>query len=242
MDKALKEALKQIKEEDSHVQPPACECSERMDSINEDPGLALMLDLIHEQEKQVVIQRDQLIKDFSDKGYSPFDLGEPSEISEGLYEFEKRLYNLDVSYASGVLKIHIPALLPHRKYTSAAFFEPFRVLLRKYLDGHTEQYRALQSETINGAVLIVRHAYHAARLVKDNDNFELRTVINILNDLGYIYTDSGDYLSIFLTAGIEGVDYTELCLMSKDKFTKVVTNNVASEEKHLYGSEEQQTE
>ena len=63
----------------------------------------------------------------------------------------------------------------------------------------------------DGAVLIVEHSYRSADMVRDSDNVELKQVIDLLHFLGYVDSDRGTELNIFLTCNTDQ-NKNETCL------------------------------
>lgn len=133
-----------------------------------------------------------------------------------IYRFEKELIDISIVEKDGIIKIEIPGLLPHRKSKPNILFLQ---LLREEISnfskncGTTDYWEISQ----DGVLLIFQHCYNAEFLVRDNDNPEIKSVIDILVEGGLIKNDGGDYLSVLSTAVIEMEAKTRILLVPKQK-------------------------
>ncbi|MCD8109038.1 MAG: hypothetical protein LUE14_02915, partial [Clostridiales bacterium] len=182
-----------------------------------------ILETLKKKETEVNILRQQACDYFDRYGYAgrePGPAGRPVFYEDQLYHFEKALYGMHICYADKTLQFVIPAVLPHRESgQEPAYFKPFCTMLERFIKENPGDYEAARKETARGAVLVIRHSYKTGRLVKDNDNYEIRMIINALHAHQVIRTDRGDYLDIFLTAqGEPGDDQCRIYIMSKETF------------------------
>lgn len=118
---------------------------------------------------------------------------------------EKQNFHISVSYdGRGFLEIHVPALLPHRKSMPGTFFyAPLTESIMEFMKKNNRIWKQIQNTMTDGAVLVIRHNYATRAQVRDNDNIELKSVIDCFCTCGLLKKDTGDYLSVFSTAGIK---------------------------------------
>lgn len=128
------------------------------------------------------------------------------------YIFEMNLWDISVTQKDQMLKIQIPELLPHRKAKpECVFMYTLRQALYQYVVADPKRFSRLKEHWKNGAVLIVEHSYRSADMVRDSDNVELKQVIDLLHFLGYVDSDRGTELNIFLTCNTDQ-NKNETCL------------------------------
>ena len=133
-----------------------------------------------------------------------------------IYKFEKELIDISVVEKDGIIKIEIPGLLPHRKSKPNILF--LRLLREEITNfskncGTTDYWELSQ----DGVLLVFQHCYNAGFLLRDNDNPEIKSVIDILVEGGLLKNDVGDYLSVLSTAVIEKEPRTRILLVPKKK-------------------------
>ena len=128
------------------------------------------------------------------------------------YIFEMNLWDISVTQKDQMLKIQIPELLPHRKAKpECVFMYTLRQALYQYAVADPKRFSRLKEHWKDGAVLIVEHSYRSADMVRDSDNVELKQVIDLLHFLGYVDSDRGTELNIFLTYNTDQ-NKNETCL------------------------------
>lgn len=111
-----------------------------------------------------------------------------------------------------MLKIQIPELLPHRKAKpECVFMYTLRQALYQYAVADPKRFSHLKEHWKDGAVLIVEHSYRSADMVRDSDNVELKQAIDLLHFLGYVDSDRGTELNIFLICNTDQ-NKNETCL------------------------------
>lgn len=116
-----------------------------------------------------------------------------------LYEEDKATLNINVTYADGELVITLPALLPHRKTKHSVLFgETLQTALKEFRK--TDDYREFRETQTGKMLLAIHHNYKTPWMVRDNDNIEIKTLIDSLTYTGIIPTDKGNFLSVYLTA------------------------------------------
>lgn len=133
-----------------------------------------------------------------------------------IYKFEKELIDISVVEKDGVIEIEIPGLLPHRKSKpNILFLQLLREEITNFSKncGTTDYWELSQ----DGVLLIFQHCYNAGFLVRDNDNPEIKSVIDILVEGGLLKNDVGDYLSVLSTAVMEKEARTRILLVPKQK-------------------------
>ena len=84
--------------------------------------------------------------------------------------------------------------------------------LYQYAVADPKRFSRLKEHWKDGAVLIVEHSYRSAEMVRDSDNVELKQAIYLLHFLGYIDSDRGTELNIFLTCNTTDQNKNETCL------------------------------
>ena len=129
------------------------------------------------------------------------------------YIYEMNLWDISVTQKDQMLKIQIPELLPHRKAKpECVFMYTLRQALYQYAVADPKRFSRLKEPWKEGAVLIVEHSYRSAEMVRDSDNVELKQAIDLLHFLGYIDSDRGTELNIFLTCNTTDQNKNETCL------------------------------
>lgn len=129
------------------------------------------------------------------------------------YIFEMNLWDISVTQKDQMLKIQIPELLPHRKAKpECVFMYTLRQALYQYAVADPKRFSHLKEHWKDGAVLIVEHSYRSADMVRDSDNVELKQAIDLLHFLGYVDSDRGTELNIFLTCNTTDQNKNETCL------------------------------
>lgn len=133
-----------------------------------------------------------------------------------IYKLEKELIDISVVEQDGIIKIDIPGLLPHRKSKPNILFLQ---LLREEITNFSKNFGTTDYCELSqdGVLLVFQHCYNAAFLVRDNDNPEIKSVIDILVEGGLLKNDIGDYLSVLSTAAIEKEARTRILLVPKQK-------------------------
>lgn len=128
--------------------------------------------------------------------------------------FEEKLLGLSVREEGCIVRISIPALLPHRRSKPECMVAgPLLDMLQKFLDnGGGAEFR---KKSGSGVLLVVSQSYRTPWMVKDNDNIELKVVIDTLVLSGLVSGDRGDNLSLLSTASVEGRDNCDLILIPK---------------------------
>ena len=123
------------------------------------------------------------------------------------------MWDISVTQKDQMLKIQIPELLPHRKAKpECVFMYTLRQALYQYAVADPKRFSRLKEHWKDGAVLIVEHSYRSAEMVRDSDNVELKQAIDLLHFLGYIDSDRGTELNIFLTCNTTDQNKNETCL------------------------------
>ena len=125
------------------------------------------------------------------------------------YIYEMNLWDISVTQKDQMLKIQIPELLPHRKAKPECVYIHW-ARLYQYAVADPKQV-TLAEHWKEGAVLIVEHSYRSAVMVRFH-NVELKQAIDSLHFLGYIDSDRGTELNIFLTCNTTDQNKNETCL------------------------------
>lgn len=219
MAKTLEDILAKIQPEDSHVAD---------DTQMADDGFAegLMNEteyILRRMETFSIALRNHLIKSKLQKYISSTVEYEyqKRKILHEVYGKEQELYSLKISYDAGILHIQIPAVLPHRNAKPGVVYaDSLMFMMQEFKENEPGLFSEAQQEFSDGAVAVIRHSYDRADLVKDNDNVEIKRVIDLLHLSGFIKTDRGDYLSLFLTARTSPSEssFTDVFVMSKQRF------------------------
>lgn len=148
-------------------------------------------------------------------------------ISQELYQFLNELeeeelindYHLSAKYENDILEITLPDLLPHRtRNDNIPYIKALQNLLIILQKENKEKLKE-QFEN-NRAVIVIRHSYKNRAMVRDNDNTELKKVIDLFQIAGIIPTDRGDYLMHVHFADTKQTDqsYTKIFLTDWEKF------------------------
>lgn len=205
--------------------------SEVRDVINGFYGRELndMEYLLRQLETMSYILRKQLVQ-IKTGSLLPYCLDDEAEkylVEKELYEREKNIFRLDMGYQSEIFEIQIPAVLPHRKTKpTVVYYEALDFGLQEFISENSDQYSEIRKNTQDGAVIVVQHSYFTSYMIRDNDNVEIKQVIDLLHIHKYILSDRGQYLKIFLTAEQEKnikEDHTTILLMSKRRFQTWIT-------------------
>ena len=219
MKKTLEDILATIQPEDSHVTD---------DVQMADDGFAdgLMNEteyILRRMETFSIVLRNHLIKSKLQKYMlSTVEYeNQKKKILHEVYGKEQELYGLKISYGAGILHLQIPAVLPHRNAKPGVVYaDSLRFMMQGFKENEPGLFSESQQEFSDGVVAVIQHSYETADLVKDNDNVEIKRVLDLLHLSGYIKTDRGDYLSLFLTARTSPSEssFTDIFVMSKQRF------------------------
>lgn len=150
-------------------------------------------------------------------------------VSQELYQFlndmeQKELvddYHLTAMFENKMLKITFPDLLPHRiRNDNIPYVKALQNLLNDMKKNHNEEIAEIS--TSERAVMVIKHSYKNSAMIRDNDNTELKKVIDLFQIAGIIPTDRGDYLMHFHFADNKKSDnsHTTIYLMSLETFQK----------------------
>lgn len=182
--------------------------------------------LLRNVEEEAIKLRNYLAKSDYFEGIA--DAVEEKTDAIDLRSYERNIYGIDISFVDDdMINIKIPAILPHRKTKpDLVYADLFRDILIEFKNGNPGRFEVFQKALEKGAVIAVVHSYQTSWMVRDNDNVELKKIIDILVRTGYLREDSGTWLSIYLTALIQKTDdvHTNLFIIPKRKFVDFVKN------------------
>ena len=108
---------------------------------------------------------------------------------KGLYFFEKELTGIEIQELDGCVRLLLPALLPHRRSKP------------EFMAG--ESGGKFREKSKNGVLAVFCHSYQADYMVRDNDNVEIKAVLDTLVLARLLPSDRGDFLSV-LSMAVQG--------------------------------------
>ena len=132
-----------------------------------------------------------------------------------------KLHGIRVEYESGVLKVELPGLLPHRKnkYTDY-LYKPVTMALENWCIRRQEQGEEIpQFERAAVCFLHVYDRKQSVARVRDHDNIEEKQMIDALG-MFFLVSDGGLYLDTFHTSTLGEEDKTCLFLMAQETFPR----------------------
>ena len=150
-----------------------------------------------------------------------------ARMKKNVLNFERELYDIQVSFSDGILILRCPVILPHRCTIPASVFDnAVDDALKDFMEKDRGCYLRLKEENRHGAVIVFNHNYKADYMVRDNDNIETKNIVDMLVKKHFIGTDRGTSLSIFHKAEYRNdvhENSSEVLLMSKGHFCDWVT-------------------
>lgn len=132
-----------------------------------------------------------------------------------------KIHGIRVEYESGILKVELPGLLPHRKnkYTDY-LYKPVTMALENWCihcQGQGEEVPQFER-----AVICFLHVYdrkQSVARVRDHDNIEEKQMVDALG-MFFLVSDGGLYLDTFHASLLGEEDKTCLFLMEPEKFPR----------------------
>lgn len=121
---------------------------------------------------------------------------------KGLYFFEKELAGIEIQELDGCVRLLLPALLPHRRSKpESLFIKPLFVAAQEFMAGKSGG--KFREKSKNGVLAVICHSYQADYMVRDNDNVEIKAVLDTLVFARLLPSDRGDFLSV-LSMAVQG--------------------------------------
>lgn len=155
--------------------------------------------ILRRMETATISLRNLLITTPYFEGVS-FEL-EDEKYKREMMDYEKKLYGMEIAIEDNIVKIMVPAIIPHRRARTDSVYDS---TLREYLfNFETENkpfFTQFREDIKEGAVVVVEHSYKMEWMVRDNDNIELKRIIDLLVQTGFLLSDRGTRLKLFLTA------------------------------------------
>lgn len=130
-----------------------------------------------------------------------------------------KIHGIRVEYGSGILKVELPSLLPHRKskYTDY-LYKPVTMALEDWCRRRQEQGEEVpQFERAAVCFLHVYDRKQPVARVRDHDNIEEKQMVDALG-MFFLVSDGGLYLDTFHTSLLGEEDRTWLFLMKQEDF------------------------
>lgn len=130
-----------------------------------------------------------------------------------------KIHGIQVGYESGILKVELPGLLPHRKskYTDY-LYKPVTLALENWCIRRQEQGEEIpQFERAAVCFLHVYDRKQSVARVRDHDNIEEKQMVDALG-MFFLVSDGGLYLDTFHTSLLGEEDRTCLFLMGQEEF------------------------
>lgn len=127
-------------------------------------------------------------------------------------------YDISHEFNNGILSLTLPTLLPHRiRASEVPYINTFSKELQKVYEKYHLEIAELLKEN---ACMIVKHSYENSKMVRDNDNTELKKVVDLFQKNGLIKTDDGVYLSMIHIAEVDqkAKKHTTIYLTNKEIF------------------------
>ena len=203
-----------------------------------DNDLRIQLNKILEAQEEQVVELQEIVENnhLSSLNSCLYDLEQATvklreETSEEALVFNDMPFNSDPKPITGagisvnaafsdlVFRLELPVLAVHRKAKQKE-----KMLFYRSLKGALEAFSAdcdydkLRNAITDNAVIVVIHHYPAGAVIRDNDNMELKAVVDLLHMYGILTSDSGDRLSTFQTTVPADHKHTEILVMSREVF------------------------
>lgn len=118
---------------------------------------------------------------------------------KGMYSYEKEITGIEISEYNSCIRIVLPALLPHRRSKPECLFaKPLFIAANEFMmNGKGKDF---QEKSKNGVLAVICHSYRADYMVRDNDNIEIKSVLDTLVLARMLPSDRGDFLSVLSMA------------------------------------------
>lgn len=144
-------------------------------------------------------------------------------------DFEKELFDIDFKISGNVFIMRFPRLMPHRKEKpDIIFYGSVYEGLKKFVLQNKIELLRFQEKIEEGAVLVFHHNYMDKFMIRDNDNIEIKFLIDALVVNQIIKSDRGNYLNIFHMADYNNdfhENTSELMVMSKKQFQQYILSS-----------------
>lgn len=140
--------------------------------------------------------------------------------ADHLFDQVKELQGYDVCYEDDVLEVTIPMSLPKRNKTATnEFKENLHIALERFNRADEEQHMRIVQQLSDAWVVVIQHVYSRANLMRDNDNVNIKHVIDEISRQ-YNLSDRGDHCSIMQCTckEMEEKAVTHIYVMSPSKF------------------------
>ena len=151
-----------------------------------------------------------------------------NELANQLFDQTNLLHGYNIEYLDNVLRLTIPMALPRRNKTATnEFKENLHILLNQFCNEDSERYTFIREQLSDDWVVVIQHVYTRPELMRDNDNVNIKHVIDEICRTFYT-SDRGDRCIIVQCTAkqFEKKAVTHVYAMKSNIFIEWYQNNV----------------
>lgn len=128
-----------------------------------------------------------------------------------------RIHGMELNYEDGVLRVMLPILAPHRRYTDF-IYKPLYVACKHWCLKRNEEKQDIPS--FERCTICFLHQYDKnlpISRIRDHDNYEEKHVLDVLANF-FMATDSGIYVDTYHMTRMAEKDGTLIYIMDSSRF------------------------
>ncbi len=128
-------------------------------------------------------------------------------------------FGIGILYEKDILKITLPNPISKKKIKNNRFItDPLSYMCNQFLKSNN-------IKRYENCILYFEHNYSDKNKVKDYDNLELKSIIDVIS-LYFLTDDSGKYIDIHHTSKVSENNYLQLYIIDKSKYIDFITNKL----------------